>query len=129
MVKNKIWIPRIDQVISYNKKILDLKQATKGDSHKVLSRSKLDSVLRNVRKADGNSLRKSALLMEGLANPQTHAFASGNRRTAYFTGNKMLWKNQGFAMLKREGKRAEFMNKIRRGELSIEQIERELKNE
>jgi prophage maintenance system killer protein len=127
-IKKKIWIPGTREVISYNKKVLDLHQATKGDRHQVLSRSNLKNTLKVVRKFPGDVYDKSAVMMERLARANVHPFASGNRRTAYFTANKMLWKNEGFAMLKKQDNRAEIMNKIRKGELSHDEIKDILRN-
>lgn len=125
----KSWVPSTRDIINYNKYILNIHKATRGDQHKVLSRKNLKDTLKEVRKFPGDTYDKAAVLMERLTRSNVHPFASGNRRTAYFAANKMVWKNENQAMLKKQGKRAELMNKIRRGELSHDEIKRVLRGQ
>ena len=125
MRRSSIWVPSTRDVIRYNKNVLKLHRATKGDQHRILNRRMLISALDETRKAPGDFYDKTAVLLKQLSTK--HSFASGNRRTAYFAANKMLWKNKGYAILKKQKNRADMMNKIRRGELSHNEIKRILK--
>ena len=68
------------QIILLNKKAVSVLRVKKADSFKVLSYAKLKSVVASYKKASGDVLDKSVILLKGLL--QEHVFASANRRTA-----------------------------------------------
>ena len=71
----------MDEIIEVNKKILKEIRVKRADSHRVASRQKIEEVLRKVQAEEGDAYWKAAVLLIQLT--KTHAFDSGNRRTAY----------------------------------------------
>ena len=122
-IKNKIWYPNVSQVISYNKIIIKKFRATKAEKYQLLSREQIINSLKETKEFPGTIEDKAAILVRKLS---YHPFASANRRTAYFVMNKFLWKNRNYAIVKQKKGGKEFMRKIRKGELSHEQIREEI---
>ena len=73
--------PSVDKVIEFNALSLSVISIKKSDAAKVLSFSKVEAAIDSCRKAKGSVLDKAVVLLKGLV--QAHAFASGNRRTAF----------------------------------------------
>ena len=122
-IKNKIWYPTVSQVISYNKIVIKKFRATKAEKYQLLSREQIINSLKETKEFPGTIEDKAAILVRKLS---YHPFASANRRTAYFVMNKFLWKNRNYAIAKQKNGGKEFMRKIRKGELSHEQIREEI---
>ena len=122
-IKNKIWYPNVSQVISYNKIVIKKFRATKAEKYQLLSREQIINSLKETKEFPGTIEDKAAILVRKLS---YHPFASANRRTAYFVMNKFLWKNRKYAIAKQKNSGKEFMRKIRKGELSHEQIREEI---
>ena len=60
---------------------------------------------------------------------QSHVFGSGNKRTAFTVANNFLWKNRGFAVLKKKNpKNLEMMKKIRTRSVTERDIAKWLRN-
>jgi len=106
-----IKYPKSKDIVRYNKVVLDIVKASKADSHKVLSSSNIDRAVRSAKRARGDIEYKAAVLMKNLN--QSHPFASGNKRTAYFSANKMIGMNKGYILAKRREKQLEMNKGIR----------------
>lgn len=122
----RIWYPSVKQVISYNKIIIKRFKNTKAEQHKVLNRKQIENAIKETKRFPGSIEDKAAMLVREL---QYHPFASGNRRTAYFTMNIFLWKNKKYGILKKKKSGRQFMEKVRKGELSHQEIVEEIKFE
>ena len=120
---NKIWYPTTKRIESINKLMIKKFRATKAERFQVRSSSQIKQALKETKEFPGVIEDKAAILVRKL---QYHPFASANRRTAYFAMNEFLWKNKKYALAKNKLKGKEFMGKIRRGELSHEQIKKEI---
>lgn len=70
-----------DEVVDINKDVLKETKVKKADSHRVASRQKIEDALMKVQAEEGDVFLKAAVLLIQLT--RTHAFDSGNRRTAY----------------------------------------------
>jgi prophage maintenance system killer protein len=123
MRKNKIWYPTIKEIENVNKLMVSKFRATKAERFQVRSRQQISNAILETKDFPGSIEDKAAVLVRKL---QYHPFASANRRTAYFVMNKFLWKNRGYSIAKNKLKGKEFMSKIRRGELSHDQIKKEV---
>jgi prophage maintenance system killer protein len=73
--------PSVEDLIELNKRVLAEIRVKKANRHQVISRGGLDTLLERVREQEGGVYEKAVTLLTGLV--RTHAFASGNRRTAY----------------------------------------------
>lgn len=98
MSENEIKYFTTEIVTFLNQTALDLFPAKKGDKHKLASKPKLQQVLDDVKKLETDDIYdKAVVLVKGIT--KTHAFVSGNRRTALlcvitFLGvNKMEFAN------------------------------------
>jgi len=110
-MKYKFKYPRVNQIISYNKLILNHFKVKRKDSHQVLSKSKIGSAIQSARVKRGDVEDKAAVLMRRLS--LGHPFSAGNRRTAYFSANKMIGLNKGYLLAKKRDKQVELQRKIR----------------
>lgn len=108
--------PNRKDIVEYNKIVLDIARVKKGDSHKVLSSRNIDRAVSSSKKARGDVEYKAAVLLKKLS--QSHPFASGNRRTAYFSANKMIGMNKNYMLAKRREKQVELQRKIRQQEIN-----------
>ena len=88
----KIIYPSIDKIIEYNFLVLEFIKIKKADQSKVLSKSKLREVLEACKEKNGDIYDKATVLLTGLV--QSHAFASGNRRTAFVITKEFLLTNK-----------------------------------
>jgi len=123
MKKNSIWYPNVKEIEKVNKLMIDKFRATKAEKFEVRSRLQIINAINETKDFPGSIEDKAAVLVRKL---QYHPFASANRRTAYFVMNKFLWKNRGYSLVKNKLKGKEFMSKIRRGELTHDQIKKEV---
>jgi len=118
--RKRTWYPSVNDIKNYNQKVLNIYRATKADHHEILSESKLKESLVAAKKQKGSIEDKAASLMLSLN--QAHAFGSANKRTAYFSANKMLWKNKNYSLAIKRDKQKEFAVKVREGKASDKEI-------
>ncbi len=83
-----VKFPAIEDVIVANQKVLQEVKVKKADAHKVLSNEKIRSVLNEAAQLNGDLFDIATALLKGLI--QAHAFASGNRRTAFVVVENFL---------------------------------------
>ena len=123
---SEISYPEIDEIIEFNLLVLGLFRVKKADQHQVLSRQKIASVLKECRESHGDVYTKAAALMRGLSS--AHAFASGNRRTAFVATKDFVLRNgHGFA-IPDDPDYAEVMRGIREGKYSDAEIREWISN-
>jgi len=102
-----------EEVIKFNILALEILRVKKKDRHQVLSRLKLDSALDECKSLDGNIYEKAAALMSALI--VAHAFASGNRRTAFISTKQFVSRNKGKFSIPDDANYAPIMQGIREG--------------
>ena len=73
--------PDVEKIVEFNLLSLSVIKVKKSDSSRVLSRAKISAALDACKKSREDVFGKAAILLKGLV--QAHAFASGNRRTAF----------------------------------------------
>lgn len=122
----EIIYPTTEEIINYNKYVLEKIKVKKADAPKVLSELKLREIISKCENLKGDVYDKASLLLEGLI--QGHVFASGNGRTALFITIKFLLDNKAEPMIKNEAKYAKVLTGIREGFYSRIQIKNWLKN-
>ncbi|HIH17040.1 MAG TPA: type II toxin-antitoxin system death-on-curing family toxin [Candidatus Diapherotrites archaeon] len=86
-----VWYPSIEKIIEFNVLSLSVVKAKRADAAKVLSRAKISVTIASCMEAEGGVFVKAAVLLKGLV--QAHAFASGNRRTAFLVTKYFLVRN------------------------------------
>ena len=103
--------PSIEKIIELNILALTVIKVKKADSPKVLSRLKIHDILDECKQAEGYIYDKATALMKGLV--QKHAFASGNRRTAFIVTKYFLTLNDSKLGISDEPDNARVMIGIR----------------
>lgn len=78
----------LEQLIEINMMVLNEIRVRKADQPKLLAERKLGETLESVSEAQSDVYDKVVSLIAGLV--RTHAFASGNRRTAYVATKAFL---------------------------------------
>ncbi len=80
-----------EEIIEIHKRVLKEIRVKRADSHRVASRQKIEVALAEVQEQEGDVYWKAATLFVGLT--RSHAFDSGNRRTAYAATKVFLQAN------------------------------------
>ena len=118
--------PSVDKIIEFNLLALSVIKVKKSDSAQVLSKTKLLGVIDSCKSFKGGLYDKAVVLLKGIV--QAHAFASGNRRTAFITVKYFLIMNDKKLGVKDDPKNARVMLGIREGYYSDKEIKEWLKN-
>jgi len=116
----EIVYPTSDRIIEYNYLALQFIKVKKADQPKVLSYSKINDVLNDCKNKVGDIYDKAAILLKGLV--QKHAFASGNRRTAFITMKEFILSNKAKLGIKDDPANARVMTGIRENHYTDEEI-------
>ena len=121
-----IKYPSAEKIIEYN--ILSLKfiKVKKADQPKVLSHQKIVNIIDATKEKKGDIYDKSVVLMKGLI--QEHAFASGNRRTAFIVTKEFLSDNRKAFNIPDNPKQARAMQGVREEYYKDEEIKEWIKN-
>src|SRR3989344_7983101 len=122
----EIVYPTSDKIIEYNYLSLQFIKVKKADQPEVLSYSKINDVLKDCENKKGDIYDKAAVLLKGLV--QKHAFASGNRRTAFITTKEFILSNDAKFGIKDDPLNAKVMRGIRETYYSDEEIKEWIKN-
>ena len=85
--------PSVEEIEEFNILVLSIIKVKKADKPQVLSHSKIREAIAECEDAEGNVYAKAATLMKGLV--KKHAFASGNRRTAFVAAKSFVLANGG----------------------------------
>jgi death-on-curing family protein len=115
-----------EKVIEFNFLALTAIKAKKADQPKVLSKAKIEKVLGNCERKEGDVFDKAVVLLEGLV--KAHAFDSGNRRTAFISMKYFLILNKKKTKIKDDPKNSRTMLGIRESHYSHEEIKEWIKN-
>lgn len=110
-----------DEIIGYNRLIIEKIRVKKADKHEVLSKSKIIDIIDSSKNLKGGIYEKAVCLLKGLI--KKHPFASANRRTAFFTAKMFLLKNCCDLRVKNDPKQVKFVKKIREEGISDSEIE------
>ena len=125
-MNKKIIYPTVDEIVATNKTALEIHKAKKADKHEVLSHQKIREALKKAKNKKGNIYSKAAKLLQELT--IAHAFASGNRRTAFLATANFIYQNEK-TFLSKEDKEEnlEIFRRIRYRQATEEEILRWLK--
>jgi len=118
--------PSVDKIIEFNLLALSVIKVKKSDSAKVLSRAKLLGVVNSTKSFEGDLYDKAVVLLKGII--QAHAFAIGNRRTAFISTKYFLVMNNKKIGVIDDPENARVMLGIREEYYSNAKIKEWLKN-
>jgi len=121
-----IEYPSAEKIIEYNVFVLKLIKVKKADQPKILSQQKIINVIDKVKETKGDVYDKAVILIKGII--QSHAFASGNRRTAFIVTKEFLIKNKKAFNVPDNPSQAKVMQGIRENHYKDEEIKEWLKN-
>jgi len=118
--------PSAEKIIEYNILSLTFIKVKKADQPKVLNQRKIINILDETKKVRGDIYDKAIVLMKGLI--QEHAFASGNRRTAFIVTKEFLSSNHKAFNIPDKPEQARVMQGIRENYYKDDEIKGWIKN-
>ena len=121
-----IKYPTEDQIIEYNILALSLIRAKKADKAEVLSYQKIKETIKACKHTKGDIYDKAIVLLKGII--QKHAFASGNRRTAFIATKAFLAENNAKINIKDDPSQARVLQGIREGYYTDDEIKEWIKH-
>ena len=121
-----VLYPSTEKIIEFNLLSLNIIKAKRADSPKLLSGEKLRRVLVSCKEFEGDIFGKAVVLLKGLV--QAHAFASGNRKTAFLATKYFLALNGQKLGIGDEPRNAKVLLGIRENYYSDEEIKEWIKN-
>ena len=113
IIMSEISYPTSDRIIEYNYLALQFIKVKKADKPKVLSYNKLIGIIKDCKTKKGDVYEKAVVLLREIV--QKHAFASGNRRTAFITTKEFVLSNRARFGIKDDPSNARVMLGIREG--------------
>ncbi len=116
----------VGKIIELNFLALLAIKAKKADQPKVLSETKIRQVLNECSNSAGDVFDKATILLKGLV--KAHAFASGNRRTAFIAMKYFLIMNNSKTKISDDPKNSRIMLGIRESYYSDEEIKEWIKH-
>lgn len=119
-MRKKLWYPKVEDVVSNNKRVLNIFKATKSERHQVRGLWGIHPIIKESKKNKGDVYDKASILLRGIN--KAHAFSSANKRTAYFTANEFICKNEGYLIAKKRDKQRDFCVKVREGRVTDKEI-------
>lgn len=123
---NNLIYPTKDKIIEFNFLVLNLIKVKKVDTAEVLSPFKISKTIDDCKSYEGDLYDKGAVLMREIV--KGHAFASGNRRTAFITTKYFIKENNGKFKIKDDPDYARVMVGIRENYYSHDEIKNWIKN-
>lgn len=118
--------PSLEEIEESNILMLSMIKVKRADSHSVLSRTKIRDAISACESAEGDVYAKAAVLMARMVS--AHAFASGNRRTAFIVSKSFVLKNGERFMIADDPAYAKVMQGIREGKYAVDEITEWIKN-
>ncbi len=118
--------PSVEKIIELNILALNLIVAKKADRAEVKSRQKIIEAINETENKAGDIYDKAMVLAKGLI--QKHAFASGNRRTAFLAAKYFLLENKQKFGPKDDASQSKVMLGIREHYYSDQEIKEWLKD-
>ncbi len=116
----------VEKIIELNVLAINLIKVKKADKAEVKSRQKITDSINETTGKQGDIYDKAVVLAKGLI--QKHAFASGNRRTAFLAAKYFLIENSQKFGPKDDANQSKVMLGIREQYYSDEEIKGWLKN-
>jgi death-on-curing family protein len=110
----------VEEIIEYNKSVIQKIKVRKADSHKVIAEGALQSVIEECKKKDGDVYDVAVFLLKSLI--QKHPFASGNRRTAWIATERFLELNAYKLNVDNSRKQAKVLQGLRENYYTDEEI-------
>lgn len=110
----------------FNVLVINLIKVKKADKAEILSKRKLSLVLQEVEDFEGDLYDKAAVLLSGLV--KAHAFASGNRRTAFVATKEFVTLNKGKFKILDDPSYAKVMQGVRENYYSHSELKDWIKN-
>ncbi len=124
--ENEIQYLSLTEVVEFNILALSLLKTKKADKGQVLSYLKLKEMLDGCEAAPGDIYDKAVFLLKNAI--KKHAFASGNRRTAFIITKHFLLLNKADFNIKDEPDYARIMTGIRENYYSDPEIKNWIQN-
>lgn len=115
-----------EKIIELNYLVLSLIKVKKADKAEVLSYSKIAECINQTKLFKGDVYDKASVLMKSLI--KNHAFASGNRRTAFIATKLFLFENNAKFKIPNNAIYAKIMLGIREDYYSLDEITNWIKN-
>lgn len=115
-----------ERIIEYNVLALTIIKVKKADRPDVLSRGRLDFIVKECKECKGDLHDKAVCLLKEII--KGHPFASGNRRTAFIVTKAFLEENGGKFNIEDDPKQARVMLGIRENYYTDEEIKEWIKN-
>lgn len=122
----QINYPNEDLVIEYNTLAITMFDVKKADQVKVLNYSKISKAISKCKEIEQDIYGKAAVLLKELV--RAHAFASGNRRTAFITTIDFVKRNGKKFKIKDDPDNARVLTGIREEFYSIDEIKEWINN-
>ncbi|MEM3374179.1 MAG: type II toxin-antitoxin system death-on-curing family toxin [Candidatus Woesearchaeota archaeon] len=122
----EILYPSPELIIQFNALAITMFETKKADSSKLLSYTKLLEAIEKCKKTEGDIYDKAAVLLIELV--KAHAFASGNRRTAFITTKDFIKKNKAKFNIKDDPTNAKILTGVREGYYKTNEIKEWIKN-
>jgi death-on-curing family protein len=123
---SKIIYPSEDMIVAYNSIVLKMIKVKKADKSEIMSYEKIQSIVQECKKYNGDIYDKAAVLMTQII--QKHAFASGNRRTAFIATKDFVLQNKGKFEIKNTSVDARVLQGIRERYYTHNEIKEWIKN-
>ncbi|RLG20133.1 hypothetical protein DRN67_00830 [Candidatus Micrarchaeota archaeon] len=118
--------PTVEEIEEYNVLVLGIIRVKKADRPQVLSRQKIMKAIEVCESVEGDIYQKAAVLLQHLV--RAHAFASGNRRTAFVAAKAFVLDNGGSFNIPDDPSYAAVMLGIREGRYNEKEIAEWIKN-
>ena len=115
-----------EELEDFNVLVINLIKVKKADKAEILSKRKLSSVLDEVKEFEGDLYDKAVILLQGLV--KSHAFASGNRRTAFVATKEFVTLNKGKFKILDDPTYAKVMQGVRENYYSHSELKDWIKN-
>lgn len=110
----------------YNALAITMFETKKADQSKVLSHLKLSGAIDRCKKTQGDLYDKAAVLLKELT--KAHAFARGNRRTAFIATKNFVKQNKGKFKIRDDPTNANVLTGIREDYYTDYEIKEWIKN-
>ncbi|MDO8427972.1 MAG: type II toxin-antitoxin system death-on-curing family toxin [Candidatus Diapherotrites archaeon] len=116
----------VEKIIELNLLALNLIAVKKADQAKVLSKSKIAEIVESCKTLNGDVYDHAVFLLKQIV--QKHAFASGNRRTAFLVMKYFLVLNKQKLRISDNPENARVMQGIRENYYSDNELKEWIKN-
>ena len=116
----EIIYPTSEEMIEFNILMLGIIKTKKADKSEILSYRKIQEIISGCKETEGDVFDKAAYLM--MSTVRQHAFASGNRRTAFIITKHFLIANNAAFNIEDNPEYARTMIGIREKYYTLEEV-------